>query len=635
MKNLFLLSLLLFSLSAFAQYDITKVDKKAVALYEKALELTDANRFKESIDVLQQAISRDDRFVDAYLSLAGVYGQLKDYAQSVAFYEKAMAMDAAYTSDFLLPYSINLAGKGDFEKALQTVNTLLAKPNLHPSTKKAAEYRQKTYQFAVDYAKTHPVRNYVFSPQNLGDAVNSKESEYFPSMPVDGKLLVFTRRVNDFNEDFFASQREGDHWTNAVRLPGAINTPQNEGAQTISQDGEWLVFTGCNRPDGEGSCDLYISYKTPDGWSPAFNLGNKVNTDQWESQPSLSPDKRDLYFASRRQDGYGGSDIYVAHLLPSGKWSEPENLGPQINTAGDESTPFIHADNQTLFFASNGLPGYGNEDLFVVRKSADGKWGKPENLGYPINTIEHEGSLFIAADGKTAYYSTDRADSKGGLDIYSFELREDLRPAKTLWVKGKVYDSKTSAGLPSSVELIDLASRQTLSKVQTNETGNYLITLPVGKDYAFNVNRKGYLFYSDNFSLKNKAADSTYQKDIPLQPIEVEAGIVLRNLFFETNKYDIKPESEVELNKVVQFLQDNPTVKIQLEGHTDNVGSAADNQKLSQARAYSVVNYLVEKGIKSTRLVAKGFGATRPVADNKTEAGRAQNRRTELRVIEK
>jgi outer membrane protein OmpA-like peptidoglycan-associated protein/tetratricopeptide (TPR) repeat protein len=637
MKNLFLfLSLsLTLSFSSSAQSDLTKVDKKAVALYEKALELADVNKYPEAIAVLQQAIGRDDHYIDAYLSLAGIYGQLKDYNQSVSTYEKAMALDAAYTVDYLLPYAINLAGKGDFEKALQVVNTVLARPNLHPTTKKAAEFRQKTFQFAVDYAKTHPDRNYVFAPQNLGDAVNSAELEYFPSMPIDGKLLVFTRRVNNFNEDFFASEREGTTWNKAVRLPGAINTQQNEGAQNISQDGEWLVFTGCNRPDGQGSCDIYISYKTPEGWSPAFNLGNKVNTNDWESQPCLSPDKRDLYFASRRPGGLGGSDIYVSHLQANGRWSEPENLGAGINTAGDESTPFIHADNQTMFFASNGLPGYGGEDLFVVRKGADGKWGKPENLGYPINTIEHEGSLFIAADGKSAYYASDRSDSKGGLDIYGFELREDVRPAKTLWVKGKVFDSKTNAGLPSSVELIDLASKQTISKLQTDETGNYLITLPVGKDYAFNVNRKGYLFFSDNYSLKNKAADSTYQKDIPLQPIEVQAGIVLRNLFFETNKYDIKPESEVELDKVVQFLQDNPTVKIQMEGHTDNVGNAADNQKLSQARAYAVVNYLVEKGIKGTRLVAKGFGATKPVADNKLEAGRAQNRRTELRVLEK
>jgi outer membrane protein OmpA-like peptidoglycan-associated protein/tetratricopeptide (TPR) repeat protein len=636
MKNVLLsLSLSLLSLYSAAQADLTKVDKKAVALYERAMALADVNQYKEAIPLLQQAISRDDRYIDAYLSLAGVFGQLKDYTQSVALYEKAAAMDAEYTGGYQLPYAINLAGTGNFEKASQVVSTILQKPNLHPTTKKAAEYRQKSFQFAVDYAKSHPATGYVFTPQNLGDAVNSPELEYFPSMPIDGKLLVFTRRLGGRNEDFFAAERGNKGWEKAVRLPGQINTPQNEGAQNISQDGEWLVFTGCNRPDGQGNCDIYISYKTPEGWSPAFNLGNRVNSDQWESQPCLSPDKRDLYFSSRRQDGLGGSDIYVAHLLSNGRWSEPENLGPGINTAGDESTPFLHADNQTMFFASNGQPGYGGDDLFVVRKGPDGKWGNPENLGYPINTIDHEGALFIAADGRTAFYSSDRGDSKGGLDIYTFELREDVRPAKTLWVKGKVYDEKTKAGLPSSVELIDLGTKQTISRLQTDETGNYLITLPVGKDYAFNVNRKGYLFYSDNYSLRNKPADSTYQKDIPLKPIEAEAAIVLRNLFFETGKYEIQPASEVELDKVIQLLQDNPTVKIQLEGHTDNIGSEVDNQKLSAARAYAVVNYLVTKGIKGNRLVAKGFGESKPVADNTTDEGRAQNRRTELRVLEK
>ncbi len=429
--------------------------------------------------------------------------------------------------------------------------------------------------------------------------------------------------------------KTGTGWDKAFRLTGSINTPQNEGAQNISQDGNWLVFTGCNRPDGFGSCDIYISYLTNDGWSEAINLGGKINSDQWDSQPCLSPDKRDLYFSSRRFGGYGGSDLYVSHLQANGRWSEPENLGPEINTAGDESAPFIHADNQTLYFTSTGLPGYGEEDLFVVRKGDDGKWGKPLNLGYPINTISHEGTLFIAADGKTAYYASDRSEGKGGLDIYSFEMREDLRPAKTLWVKGKVFDQKTSAGLPSTVELIDLASKQIISRVQTDETGNYLITLPVGKDYAFNVARRGYLFYSDNYSLKEKAPDSTYQKDIPLQPIEVNAAIVLRNIFFDFNKYDLKPESQVELDKVVQLLQENPTVKVQIEGHTDNVGSATDNQKLSENRAKSVVTYLNSKGIRLERLIAKGFGATKPIADNKTEEGRAQNRRTELKIVAK
>jgi outer membrane protein OmpA-like peptidoglycan-associated protein len=563
-----------------------------------------------------------------------VYGQIKNYQQSTAYYEKAFAIDSNYTSDFRLPYSINVAGMGNFEKALNAINALLSKQNLNSNTKKAAEYRRQSFQFAVDYAKSHP-NNYVFAPQNLGDNVNSSESEYFPSMPIDGSSLIFTRRLNNFNEDFFAAKKNGNGWDKAFRLNGSINTPQNEGAQNISQDGNWLVFTGCNRPDGFGSCDLYISYLTNDGWSEAINLGNRINSDQWESQPCLSPDKRDLYFASRRFGGYGGSDIYVSHLQQNGKWSEPENLGPEINTVGDESAPFIHADNQTLYFTSTGLQGYGEEDLFVVRKGSDGKWGKPENLGYPINTIEHEGTLFIAADGKTAYYASDRNDSKGGLDIYSFELREDVRPARTLWVKGKVFDKQTSAGLPSTVELIDLASKQTISRVQTDETGNYLITLPVGKDYAFNVNRRGYLFYSDNYSLKEKAPDSTYEKNIPLQPIEVNAAIVLRNIFFDVNKYELKPESQIELDKVVQLLQDNPAVKIQIEGHTDNVGAATDNQKLSENRAKSVVSYLNSKGISLTRLIAKGFGATMPIADNHTEEGRAQNRRTELKIISK
>ncbi|HEX2608991.1 MAG TPA: OmpA family protein [Flavisolibacter sp.] len=639
MKNRFALYLcalsVLATVSAHAQYDQSKISKKAIEAYNTGLEKAQAGNYRAALTSLQDAVQKDPKYIDAYLSVAGVYGQMKSYPDAIAWYEKAFAIDSNYTADYRLPYSIDLAGIGQFDKALATIQGLMARPNLGSNTRKAAEYRLKTYQFAVDYAGRHPHSNYVFAPQNMGDGINSSESEYFPSMPIEGNQLVFTRRLNNYNEDFFASRKQEGQWSKAVHLNGSINTPQNEGAQNISQDGNWLVFTGCNRPDGFGSCDLYISYLTNDGWSEAINLGSKINSDQWESQPCLSSDKRDLYFTSRRPGGYGGSDLYVAHLQPNGKWSEPENLGPEINTPGDESSPFIHADNQTLYFTSNTLPGYGDEDLFLARKGADGKFGKPENLGYPINTISHEGTLFIGADGKTAYYASDRSDSKGGLDIYSFELREDVRPVKTLWVKGKVYDQKTAGGLPSSVELIDLATRQTVSRVQTDETGNYLITLPVGKDYAFNVNRRGYLFYSDNYSLRNKGADSTYEKNIPLVPIEVNAAVVLRNIFFDVNKFEIRNESSVELDRVVQLLQDNPTVKIQIEGHTDNVGAVADNQKLSENRARSVINYFIGKGINADRLVAKGFGASRPVADNKTEEGRALNRRTELKVVAK
>ena len=634
MKNLVLslVAVLLTSNFLFGQYDVSKINKKAIEAYNKGLEKAQDGKYKEAIESLTEAINRDPKYIDAYLSLAGVYGQTKDHKQSVATYEKAFTLDSNYTSDYRLPYSINLAGLGQFDKSLTTINGLLSRNNISPNTRKAATYRQKTYQFAVDYTKNEAIKNYQFQPQNLGDGINTSESEYFPSLPIDGKELIFTRRLNNHNEDFFLSESNTAGWEKARRLNGSINTDANEGAQMISQDGQWLVFTGCNRPNGAGSCDIYISYFTPQGWSEAINMGNKINTEEWESQPCLSPDKRDIYFASRRPGGFGGADIYVSHLQANGRWSDAENLGPSINTTGDEQCPFIHADNQTLYFTSNVLPGYGDEDLFVVRKSDNGSWEIPKNLGYPINTIDREGTLFIAADGKTAYYASDRAAGKGGLDIYSFDLREDVRPSKTLWVKGKVFDKKTSEGLPSAVELINLNSKQLISKVQTDEKGNYLITLPVGKDYAFNVNRKGYLFFSDNFSLTTTSPDST-EKNIPLQPIEVNASVVLKNIFFDINKYEIKTTSQVELDKIVQLLTDNPTVKIQLAGHTDNIGNAADNLKLSENRSKAVINYLVNKGIDAKRLSPKGYGASQPVADNKTEEGRAINRRTELKVI--
>ncbi|HMU45763.1 MAG TPA: OmpA family protein [Chitinophagaceae bacterium] len=637
MKKLFallILCIIVLSPSRAQRYDPSKVNKKAVQLYSQAIERAQDGNLASAAGLLLQCIEIDKKYVDAYLSLAGVFGQLKNHNNSIKYYEQAFAIDSDYTVEYKLPYSINLAGNGMFEKALDAINWLLAKnPPKESATYKAALFRKRCYEFAVNYAEKNTNKNYVFNPVNLGSTINTSESEYFPSLTIDGNELVFTRRVRNFNEDFFYSHKKDSAWDIARPMEGNVNTEQNEGAQNISQDGQWLVFTGCNRPDGFGSCDIYISYNTPEGWSDAINLGGKINSDQWESQPCLSPDKRDLYFASKRFGGYGGIDIYVSHMQANGKWGEPENLGPTVNTSGDESCPFIHADNQTLYFTSNGLQGYGGNDLFYVRKGPGGVWSQPVNLGYPINTINDEGTLFIAADGKTAYYASDKSDSKGGLDIYSFELREDVRPYKTLWVKGQVFDKKTTKGLPSSVELIDMTTRQQITKVQTDETGHYLITLPVGKDYVFNVNRRGYLFYSDNFFMQQRSPDSTYEKNIPLQPIETNASIVLKNIFFDVNKYDIKPESETELDILVQLLNDNPELKIEISGHTDNVGKPSDNMVLSNNRAKAVVDYLISKNISSKRLIAKGYGETQPIADNNTEDGRALNRRTEMKIL--
>lgn len=636
LKQLLFLFLLVPACVVQAQwYDPAKVPLKLSYKYGSALNEAKNKNYVKALELLNECIAEDKRFVDAWLSKAGILSEQKQYAQSVELYRHAIQLDSVYTTTYLLPYSIALAGKGLFPESLEAINRFLQKPNLNERILKAAQYRKRSYEFALQKAAENNDQGFVFTPRNLGDSINTAVSEYFPTLTIDGKQLIYTRRVNNFNEDFYVSENKNGTWSRSVSVPGDLNTADNEGAQNISQDGKMLVFTGCNMDDGEGNCDLYVSYLTKNGWSQRMNMGRTINTEYWESQPSLSPDKRTLYFAARDPSGLGGSDLFVSYRQPNGQWGNPQNLGAGINTAGDESSPFLHADNQTLYFTSNGHPGYGGTDLYVMRRQADGSWSTPINLGYPINTIDDEGTLIIAADGVTAYYASDGADSRGGLDLYTFQLPASIRPVKTLWVTGTVFDKNTKAGLPSAVELIDLQTAQRISKVQTDEDGSYLITLPVGKNYAFNVNRKGYLFYSETFALGTPSGDTTYKIDIPLQPLEVNAKIVLKNIFFGTNQAVLKPESMIELDKVVELLAENPTLRIEIDGHTDATGSAAANMALSNNRAKAVVTYLVSKGVALRRLVAKGFGSTQPVADNNTEAGRAQNRRTELKVLAK
>jgi outer membrane protein OmpA-like peptidoglycan-associated protein len=614
-------------------YDPARVNKKAAGYYSKAILRAEDGDFKGAIALIDLAIQADKKFVDAYLSKAGLYGEMKDYANAVTNYLTAFGMDAEYTREYKLPCAINMAGRGDFKTALETIEDFLEIPSLSESSRKAGEYRKKCFQFAMETAETSGISAYVFAPRNLGDSINSKDSEYYPALTIDGKTLIYTRRMRGMDEDFFSSTRISEGWSRATGLIGEINSNLNEGAQNISQDGDLLVFTGCNFPDGFGNCDLYFSIRTKQGWSLPKNMGGRINTEAWESAPCLSPDKRELYFASSMPGGLGGSDLYVSRRAPNGQWGRPENMGPGINTPGNESCPFIHADNRTLYFTSNNHPGYGGDDLFLTRKQKDGQWGKPQNLGYPINTIENEGSLVIAADGKTAFYASDRDDSRGGLDLYTFEMREALRPLRTLWVEGQVYDARTKNGLPSAVELVELSTGALMSKVQTDEEGRYLITLPAGSDYGFHVNRKGYLFHSGNFPFAEKTPDSTYRMEIPLQPLATDANIVLKNIFFDSKAFSLKPESTSELDALVELLNENPTLRIRINGHTDNIGKAADNLTLSNNRAKSVVTYLASKGITQDRLSHKGFGSSEPVADNATEDGRAQNRRTELQVV--
>lgn len=616
-------------------YDPANVNAKARVIYEEAYQKAVETDYSGSMKKLDEALQLEPRYVEVYLSRAGIYADMKNYTASVADFEQAFKLDSVFSNEYRLPFSISLAGTGQFERALAMINRFLEIPELNKQSLKAANYRKSVYEFALQFIRQHPDNAYQFNPEDVGAGINSSDHEYYPSLTIDGKHMVFTRRIQQ-DEDFYASDWTDGAWSNAQPLPGKINTNFNEGAQNISQDGQWLVFTGCNYPEGMGSCDLYISYLTKSGnWTEPENLGPKINSEYWESSPSLSPDKRDLYFSSSRPGGFGGRDLWVSHRQPNGQWGEPQNLGPLVNTDGDESCAFIHADNQTLYFNSNGLPGYGITDLFVSRKTGENSWTKPENLGYPINTIDDEGSLVVAADGVTAYYASDRGKAKGGgLDVYRFRMRPDMQAQPTTWVKGRVYNKKTGEGLPCSVQLTEMNSRKPLNQLQTNEDGQYLITLPEGKSYVFNVNRKGFLFYSDHFNIQRASTDSFLTIDIPLEPIESGASIVLKNIFFPSNQTTLDPQSQIELNQVVRLMEDNPTLRIMISGHTDNTGSKSDNLKLSLGRAQAVTAYITSQGIAASRLVAKGYGDSKPVSSNDTEQGKSLNRRTELNVIQ-
>lgn len=604
--------------------------------FDAALPYLDNGDYDNGLNNLLKAYQADPNFIDAIITLANTYKEIKSYDSAVLFYEKAKLIDSHQSNYYNMPYSNCLAGLGKFSEALQAVTQYLKIPNLGDKALKNAQYWQNCYQFAINYAQNHPHDNYVFQPINMGDNINSIQAEYYPSFTIDDSTLVFTRRGEGSREDFWESFRdEKGKYAPATLIKGIINEEPSKGALNISQDGQWLIFAGNFGNKGFGNFDLYISYKTENGWSAPQNLGPNINTGFWESSPSLSPDKSTLYFSSNRTGGFGGNDLYVSYMQANGKWSKAQNMGKEINTSGDELAPFIHADNTTLFYTSSGLPGYGGTDLFKITKTDFGNntWSQPENLGYPINTIDNEGSLFVASDGVTAYYASDRADTRGELDLYKFELRKDIRPNKTSFVSGKITDAHSEKGLAATIELTNNANQQLISKTNSDTSGNYLVTLPVGNDYTITLNRPGYLFQSEIFSLHNAQPSSVFRKNISMQAIEVNAAITLKNIQFAFNSYELEPVSKIELNKLLQLLRENPTLRVRINGHTDNKGSQAINQPLSAKRAKAVVDYLLSNGIQKSRLESRGYGDAQPIADNTTEEGRALNRRTEVQVI--
>jgi outer membrane protein OmpA-like peptidoglycan-associated protein len=605
---------------------------KATAYFRKAQQAISTGDYAQARKNINKAVEADERQPDFWLFSADLARQSGDDSLALKHYRKVHDLGVRGGAHYRL--SQGLFALADYRLAREHASAYLATPEAQDPYASQAGLMVRSCDFAIK-ALRNPK---PFKPVNLGDGVNTRELEYQPSISVDGTRLIFTRRAETgprTDEDFYETQRQDTLWSLAKPLEG-LNTPLNEGAMCLSADGSTIIFTACQREDGLGSCDLYQTRYLGQGrWSPPQNLGNGVNTQHWESQPTLSADGRTLIFVRSVGRDENKADLMMARKLVNGSWGKAVPLMGDVNTPYKESSPFLHFDGKTLYFSSNGHPGFGREDFFVSRLNDKGHWGKPENLGYPINTHKDEVFLIVSGDGKTGYFaSSGRPEGRGKLDLYHFQLPQEVQAEAVAHLEGRLLDARTGAPLSGVLRITALDSAQTVRHFEVDGQGRMFAVMPGNQSYAVEVERPGYLFYSAHFELGKEDAERAYQLEVRLQPLEVGATVVLRNVFFDTDKDVLKSASGAELDRLADFLVNNPAVRIEIGGHTDNQGSAAYNQGLSLRRAQAVQKYLAQKGISSNRMEVKGYGDTRPVASNEQEEGRALNRRTEVKIIQ-
>lgn len=629
----------------------TSSNKKAIKFYEEGKKCYETRKDEEAEKLLNKALQEDNNFIEAHSALAYLLMEKGRSNEAIPHFQKAVDINPKFFPRNYFDLASAQLIVGNYEDAVKNYETYLKFDRINPNTKEQAEKFLKNAKFGSE-AKKHPQ---PFKPVNVGPGINSDDYEYFPAITADGNTFMFTRNVRQGEgvnapqqEDFYISRKQDNTWQKANPVT-SVNTMGNEGAPSLSADGQIMFFASCMEMSGDygssdrkgyGSCDIFYSQKINGKWTKPANAGPVINTRNWETQPSFSSDGKSLYFIRGMvtREGIKNPDIYVSTIGADGKFTEPVRLSDNINTPDREESVFIHPDNQTLYFSSEGHPGMGGLDIFMSKRQADGSWGPAVNLGYPINSMADENSLLVDANGKLAYFASEREGGFGGLDIYQFELPENVRPEKITYVKGHTFNAKTKEPLDATIELIDLETQQVATTAFSGSNGEFLVTLTSNHNYLVNVSRPGFLFYSDNFSLKDKVADynKPYALEIPLQPIDTGYTIELKNVFFDVNKWDLKPESKAELEKVIAFLKANPALKIEFGGHTDNSGDKAFNKTLSTNRAKAVYDYVIQKGgIVATRLAYKGYADTKPKVPNDSPENKAKNRRTELKVLGK
>jgi outer membrane protein OmpA-like peptidoglycan-associated protein len=616
--------------NAYSTYkDLNKKDLKK---FKKADQLLNVQDFSGAHKILNDLLSNDPLFADGYLKNAAIYIEEGDTTSAIINLERALKIAPEYRINSHHALARLYYEKMEIRKAVlrqgQYIEALAAK---HKSTEEAS-FELECFMFAENAIK-NPV---PFSPIPMPGTINTDScAEYLPSFTADEQKMIFTRRDENL-ENLYSSTRneKGGDWSPAESM-SQFNSAVNEGAFNMSADGRTIIFTRCGpNPalDNYNSCDLYESKFINGNWTFPVSI-TAINTYAWESQPCISENGQTLFFSSNRSGGYGKSDIYISHRTEQGAWSVPINAGPVINSGGSEASPFFHPDGASLYFMSDGHIGMGNFDLFLSRFE-DNVWLSPMNLGYPINTIKQEGAMVVSLDGQTAYFA--RSDEHA--DILQFELYTLARPKPVLYVKGIVKDRRTLLPVESIIEIEQWNGEDSLS-ILTDRSGEFLITLPSDQIYSFTVQKEKYLFFSERFELTGKSGltDPVYLEILLDEAKGIENSereeIVLKNVLFESGSSRLKESSFKELTKLVKLLLDNQKLKIEIQGHTDNIGTSEDNLTLSEARAKSVYDFLLDKGIDPGRLRFKGFGEKKPVSPNDTEAGRSQNRRTSFVVI--
>ncbi len=637
-------------------------NKKAIKLFQKAQDYyKSTSDNKGTRELLAKVFEEEPNFAEAHLLMAVLARRKEEMQLMQTSYLKAIEICPNYDPDAYYYVGINMyrdAGYDykKYEEALTYLKTYL-KFEKTPDKKhnEIEQYIVRT-KFYANLLK-NPVPFNLVPLENISTELD----EYLPCISADKEVIYFTRKgiykipkvgiagsdKEIFLERFSYSEMQPDgKFASGKPLSAPFNETDNQGGASLSIDNKTMYFTICgSNKKGNLNCDIFSCEYVNGDWDDIKNLGPKVNgEDTWESQPSISADGVTLYFSSIRPTNIGFNakdnptcDIYKTIKGADGTWGEPINLGPTINTRGDEKSPYMHSDSKTLYFASNGHLGVGGYDIFFTKQKSDTTWETPKNIGYPINSSDDDLSFIVSTDGKTAYFASDKykGKGKGGYDIYSFELYREARPEKVLFLKGNV---KNDNGEPANAN-IEIKSMKTnkITQVKVDSvTGKYASIVRYDSDLIVSIKKKGVAFVSQYISEKDTASPSVIKKfDVDLKTVAVGSAYTINNINYGINSADLLPESKFVLNEFIQYLKENPSLKIEINGHTDNVGNDKDNLSLSHDRAFTVFDYLQTNGIDKSRLGFHGYGETKPLASNDTEEGRAKNRRTEFLILAK